>query len=144
MKLIGVVVFFILAAVSLAQNILIGAPKPGAKVHAGRSLHVLIGKPDTLTDSPDIALVIAVAPCIGFPSHHCLPPQEALGTVLYNGTFNPQFERSGPFYPYQNFSVIIPHDFPKGPAQLNVANFELIGAEYFPDLQLLNTTITVY
>ncbi|KAK2465748.1 hypothetical protein APHAL10511_002292 [Amanita phalloides] len=140
MQLLSAVVLFVLTAVSIAQSIVIGAPQPSTTVTVGQSFNVQIQKPDTLTNSPEIALVIAIASCASSP---CLTPQEGLGTLLYNGSFNPQFQQGSSLPPLQNFYVTVPNDFPTGAAQLNVANFELIGAELYPNLQLLDTAITV-
>ncbi|KAK2465747.1 hypothetical protein APHAL10511_002291 [Amanita phalloides] len=140
MKSLSVVVFFIIATVSLAQNIVIGVPKPDTKIHAGSQFNVRIEKPDTLTNSLQIALVIAVASCA---NSYCLTPRDGLGTVLYNGTFNPQFRTGSSLPPYQDFDVTMPSYFPTGATQLNVANFELIGAELYPSLQLLNSSLAV-
>ena len=74
--------------------------------------------------SIEVALVIAVNPC-GGPCHN--PPGDALGTILFNGPWNPQFQTSPPFGPLQNFTLTLPSTLPAGPAQLAVFHVALIG-----------------
>lgn len=69
-----------------------------------------------------MAVAIGISSCSGT----CHQADEVMGTILFNGKFNPQYhEPSQP--PYQNFSVKIPADFTAGSAQINVAHATLIG-----------------
>ncbi|KAK2465738.1 hypothetical protein APHAL10511_002282 [Amanita phalloides] len=130
---------FILPAISLAQDIVIGAPKPCASVHAGRQLSVRIEKPNSLTGSEEVALVIGLATCADLP---CAKPKAILGEILYKGPFDPKYHRPE-LPPYQDFVVTIPSDFPKGAAQLNAVNFQLEAAGPQPILQLTNSSLTI-
>lgn len=48
-----------------------------------------------------------------------------MGTILYNGPFNPQrYETSLP--PYQNFTMQVPSSVPIGTALIGVAHFSLV------------------
>lgn len=70
-----------------------------------------------------MAVAIGINPC---SSGRCLPATDVLGTVLYNGPFNPVYHESA-LPPYQNFTVTIPEGINPGSAQLNVAHASLIG-----------------
>ncbi|KAJ6551772.1 hypothetical protein B0H19DRAFT_882498, partial [Mycena capillaripes] len=132
-----------LATSAFAQSAVIGAPADGTTVQAGSNITVEVDRPDTLTGSTEVAVVIGIFPC-GSTNSVCPGPSEVLGTILYNGPFNPQFQndsRSKP--PHQNFTVTIPDFIPTGKAQLGVAHFTLIGAGQFPFLETLNVTLNV-
>ena len=78
---------------------------------------------NSLTGSIDVALIVSIASCAESP---CLPPSEVLGYVMYQGPYKPIYYQSyDP--PHENFTVTIPSGFPKGPAQLNIAHFALVG-----------------
>ncbi|THU90312.1 hypothetical protein K435DRAFT_597651, partial [Dendrothele bispora CBS 962.96] len=58
----------------------------------------------------------------------CLPPDAGMGTVLYDGPFNPQF--GTPFDglpPHENFTVPNSDTAKKGAAQLQFLQLSLIG-----------------
>ncbi|KAJ7202018.1 hypothetical protein GGX14DRAFT_463557 [Mycena pura] len=138
------VLITVLAASAFAQTVGIGAPADGATVHPGKTLTVEVDRPDTLTGSTEIAIVIGFQSCTGFPAG-CPPPADLMGTILFNGPYDPEFHTdvtpSKP--PYQNFTVTIPASAPKGPAQLNLAHFALVGASEFPFLETRNITLKV-
>ncbi|KIL61390.1 hypothetical protein M378DRAFT_51915, partial [Amanita muscaria Koide BX008] len=123
--------------VAFAQSVEIGYPPNGASVPAGQDLTVQVVRPDTLTGSQEVAVVIGLASCT---SQSCLPPNAVMGNILYNGPYNPQFQQPNlpPRPPYQNFSVAIPASWTKGAAQLNVAHFTLIGLGPFPFSETLS------
>ncbi|KAJ6494013.1 hypothetical protein C8R47DRAFT_1043727 [Mycena vitilis] len=126
---------------TLAQGIRIAAPANGATVSAGSAIVVDVERPDTLTPSTQLALAIGFSPC---NSGACRTPLEELDTVLYNGTFDPQFRDDGDRNrPHQNFTVTIPVSAPRGTALLSVINFSLVGAVSVPLLQALNITVQV-
>lgn len=122
-----------------AQSAFINLPAPGSDITAGANFTVQIGFPDNLSSSDEISIVIAIQSC---PTGNCFPVSEEMGTVLYAGPFNPQFG-SGADDPYEDFSVQVPASFATGQAQLGLAHFNLIGAENFPSLQLVNETVYV-
>ncbi|OAX38184.1 hypothetical protein K503DRAFT_179190 [Rhizopogon vinicolor AM-OR11-026] len=137
---VGTLVSTILMAVSVcAQGANINEPIPGSSIAAGSNFTVQIGLPDTLTGSEEIAIVIGIQSCT---SGNCLPVSEDMGTILYEGPFNPQFG-SGASDPYEDFSVQLPASFATGQAQLGLAHFNLVGELYWPNLQLVNETIYV-
>lgn len=78
---------------------------------------------NSLTGSTEIAVVIGVSSCASSP---CQPADEVMGTILYQGPFDPQnHEPSQP--PYQNFTVTLPNLIATGNAQINVARAALVG-----------------
>jgi len=127
----------------VAQSANLGAPAEFTEVSAGSNFNVMVSRPDTLTGSLEIALVIALLTC---PNNECPGPSEELGTILYNGSFNPQFSTvpgTGSLPPHQNFTLQVPASFSKGDASLGVAHFALVGASMGPFLETFNSTIVV-
>jgi len=116
------------AASALAQSVFIGYPHHNASLQAGAPTIVQVDLPNFLSSIIEVAIVVAIMPC---SSSTCPSPHDQLGTVLYNGPFNPQ-QPAVPAYPgqqaYDNFTVTIPSDTPTGRASLNVVHFALIGA----------------
>ncbi|KAG5635275.1 hypothetical protein H0H81_011838 [Sphagnurus paluster] len=94
---------------------------------------------NSLQSSVEVAVVIGFESC---PTYSCHPASDGIGTVLYNGKYNPQYRTPG-LPPYQNFSVLIPFTAPQGPAQLNLAHFALTGAGLAPFLETSNVTVFV-
>ncbi|KAJ7023070.1 hypothetical protein C8F04DRAFT_970561 [Mycena alexandri] len=115
----------LLATTAFAQSAAIGAPADGSSVQAGSNITVEVDRPDTLTGSTEVAVVIGFLSCNGRPA--CPAASEVLGSILYNGPFNPQFVTGVSRPPHQNFTVTIPSTFPSGPAQLAVSHFSLVG-----------------
>ncbi|KAJ6127295.1 hypothetical protein N7523_002907 [Penicillium sp. IBT 18751x] len=127
------------AGVALAQSAQIGLPNVGQKLHKGNDMVVQVQRPNTITGSTEMAVAIGISSCA---SDVCQESDEVMGTILYNGKFNPQYHE---YYlpPYQNFSVKVPADFTAGTAQINVAHATLIGAGPFPFLEALNRTVVI-
>ncbi|KAJ3752123.1 hypothetical protein EV360DRAFT_55776 [Lentinula raphanica] len=131
----------VLEPMVLAQNVFIGSPTTDATVSAGSNFSVRIDRPDTLTGSIEVAIVMGIWPCGSLP---CPGPSNILGTILYNGPFDPQFSvPSNSLPPHENFTVTIPEGFTKGQTQLGVMHVSLIGAGLAPFLETLNTTLTI-
>ncbi|KAJ4482014.1 hypothetical protein J3R30DRAFT_3699343 [Lentinula aciculospora] len=125
----------------LAQNVIVGLPTDESTVPAGSNLTVRIDRPDTLSGSTEVALVMGISPCGSLP---CPGPSNILGTILYNGPFNPQFSiPSNSLPPHENFTVSIPEGFVKGRTQFGVLHVSLIGAGLAPFLETLNTTLMI-
>ncbi|KAJ7143708.1 hypothetical protein C8R44DRAFT_601271 [Mycena epipterygia] len=125
---------------AFAQGIAIGAPVQGSTVHRGSKVIVEVDRPDTLTGSAELALVIGFLNCFASP---CPSPMDRIGSILYNGSYDPQFHNDPFKPPYQNFTVIIPEGASTGIAQLSVIHFSLVGAGPFPLLQSRNITLVV-
>ncbi|KAF7368828.1 hypothetical protein MVEN_00208000 [Mycena venus] len=134
-----------LATTAFAQSAVIGAPLAGSAVQAGCNITVEVDRPNTLTGSTEVGIVIGFLSCVGFNSNVCPPASEIMGSILYNGPYHPEFHtnvsRSKP--PHQNFTVAIPTTAKTGPGQLSVAHFNLIGAGQFPFLETLNISVNV-
>ncbi|KAJ7062098.1 hypothetical protein C8F01DRAFT_1056982 [Mycena amicta] len=127
-----------------AQSAQIGAPLPNTSVRAGSRIVVEVDRPDTLTGSIEIAVVIGCSSCVGRGAAGCPAPSDVMGTILYNGPYDPQFQQGALGKPpHQNFTVTIPKTMPKGPAQLNLVHATLIGAGPFPFLETRNVTLTI-
>ncbi|OGE58534.1 hypothetical protein PENARI_c001G00491 [Penicillium arizonense] len=137
MKFFASTILFAVSA--LAQNALIGLPSTGQKVTAGDEIVVQVQRPNSLTGSKEMGVAIGFSSCASSPCH---TPEEVMGTILYNGPFDPVYhESSQP--PYENFTVTVPQSTAKGNGQINVAHATLIGAGPFPYLETLNKTVTV-
>ncbi|KAJ3747135.1 hypothetical protein DFH05DRAFT_1478630 [Lentinula detonsa] len=133
--------FLALTHAVLAQNVFIGLPADETSVSAGSNVTVRIDRPDTLSGSTEVALVMGIWPCGSFA---CPGPANVLGTILYNGPFNPQFSSpSDSLPPHENFTVSIPEEFVKGRTQLGVMHVSLVGAGLAPFLETLNTTLMI-
>ncbi|KAG6809480.1 hypothetical protein H0H92_016087 [Tricholoma furcatifolium] len=116
-----------LSAVSTvyAQGALIGYPPSGTTVSAGSNITVEIDRPNSLSSSTEVAVVIGLISC---PTSPCRPVTDGVGTVLYNGPYHPALPPAGSGKPpHQNFTVTVPSDFPTGTAQLGVVHVTLIG-----------------
>ncbi|KAJ7653161.1 hypothetical protein DFH06DRAFT_1204857 [Mycena polygramma] len=146
MKFFSVALSAILATTAYAQSVAIGAPADGTTVQPGSNITVEIDRPDTLSGSTEVAVVIGFWVCGESPASVCPPPSDVLGSILYNGPYDPQFRNNGTppnKPPYQNFTVTIPSTAQSGKAQLGVAHLSLIGAGQFPFLETRNITLNV-
>lgn len=81
-----------------------------------------------------MAIAIGLLSCAGFPSGTCasVDVTQRLGAILYTGSYKPVSHGGvglGQFY--QNFTVTVPSDIPRGQASLSVAHFSLIGVSIF-------------
>ncbi|KAJ7635188.1 hypothetical protein FB45DRAFT_989694 [Roridomyces roridus] len=131
---------------AFGQGVSIGAPTAGSTISPGTNITVEVDRPDTLTGSTEVAIIIGFTSCVGFTESQCPPPASLIGSVLYNGPYDPEFHTDvtpTKLAPYQNFSVMIPTTTSKGPAQLSVTHFSLVGAGPFPLLQSLNVSLIV-
>lgn len=79
---------------------------------------------DSLTGSEEIAVVIGINKCSSGAT--CSSPEESMGTVLYNGPFDPQFHETY-LPPYQNFTLEIPEGLATENGIVTVAHFSLVG-----------------
>jgi hypothetical protein len=122
------------AGSALAQNAGIGLPTAGQKLTKGSDIVVQVQRPNSLTGSTEMAVAIGISSCATRP---CNPPDEFMGTILYNGAFKPEYHETS-LPPYENFTVTVPSDFAVGNAQINVAHATLIGVSHiFSALGLL-------
>ncbi|KAI0755326.1 hypothetical protein C8Q80DRAFT_1093760 [Daedaleopsis nitida] len=135
-----------LAASALAQNINIGAPADLSTVSPGSEINVMVVRPNTLTGSVEIAVVIGMWPCAGADGHGTCAEQDVsdiLGNVLYNGPFHPQYQEGAQgLPPHQNFTVTVPQHF-TSQASLAVAHFAIVGASSSPFYEFRNVTLVL-
>jgi len=125
-----------------AQRSFIGSPSDGATVTRGSQVVVQVVRPNSIQGSIEVGMVIGLQSCSD-PTRPCYPPSQAVGSVLYNGRYNPVIHEQ-PGRPYQNFTVTIPTaDYFVGKAQLSVDRFHLIGAGPSPILEFNNITLNV-
>ncbi|KAL4807460.1 hypothetical protein BDV18DRAFT_135397 [Aspergillus unguis] len=127
-----------LAATALAQNVFVSLPG-GNKLTPGEDIIVQVTRPNSLTGSTDLAVAIGLQSC---PSNPCLEPSSTLGTLLYNGSYTPQYHEWNK-QPYENFTVTVPETTPKGNGQIGVAHFALVGASNWPLLQTPSANVTI-
>ncbi|KAF8442064.1 hypothetical protein L210DRAFT_3398358 [Boletus edulis BED1] len=126
------------ATATFAQNAALGLPMFNQTVNPGSDLIVQVQRPNSLTGSEEVAVVIGLQSCSNRP---CTPPSDFLGNILYNGPFKPQYHEQY-LPPYQNFTVQIPSTA-SGTALIGVAHITLVGAGLYPYLETLNQTITI-
>ncbi|KAF8882740.1 hypothetical protein CPB84DRAFT_1790627 [Gymnopilus junonius] len=131
----------LLAAVpAFAQNVLIESPTSGTTVKAGSEITVDVARPDFLSSSVEVAVVIAMNSC---PTGQCFPPDEVMGPLLYNGPYNPQWIPGVQEFQHQYFNVTVPDYIGTGLAQLNVWHVNLVGASNEPGTQYLNVSLNI-
>ncbi|EPQ52378.1 hypothetical protein GLOTRDRAFT_95968 [Gloeophyllum trabeum ATCC 11539] len=130
-----------LVAAAFGQSIEIGAPSPGTTVSAGSNITISVFKPNSLTGSTEVGLVLALNPC---RNNTCYAPTEVLGNVLYSGAWQPDYSQpAGALPPHQNFTVQVPEGLESGPAVLSASHMVLIGAGPAPDMECVNITVNV-
>jgi len=80
---------------------------------------------NSLPNLKEVAVIIGLNAC----NTTVCPPCDLLGSILYNGGYNPLLDLSPPGGkpPYQNFSLSIASSFQKGRAQLNIFHVALNG-----------------
>lgn len=86
---------------------------------------------NSLTGSNEVAIAIAVRGC---PPTGCIDPAEAMGILLYDGPYNPQYptNHAPQDVPQQNFTVNLPDALQRGQqALISVAHFSLYGVSPF-------------
>ncbi|KAF9485774.1 hypothetical protein BDN70DRAFT_988428 [Pholiota conissans] len=128
---------------TFAQRTSIGFPFDGATVQAGTNIIVEIDRPNFLSGAEEVAVVLGLLHCPSVAS--CLPPEASLGTILYNGPYDPEYHSNAPPSkpPHQNFTVAIPSTFVKGTAQLAAFHVSLVGASRGPFTEINNITVNV-
>ncbi|EKM52118.1 uncharacterized protein PHACADRAFT_262599, partial [Phanerochaete carnosa HHB-10118-sp] len=135
-----------LAATCFAQNIAIGFPAANSTVSPGQSMTVQVNKPDSLTGSTEVGLVLSMASC---PADGCTSPSydpsDILGQILFNGLWDPEFQPGATqLPPHQNFTVEVPPSFTSGEnVALIATHLVLVGAGPEAILQTTFVPLTV-
>ncbi|EGN95792.1 hypothetical protein SERLA73DRAFT_187013 [Serpula lacrymans var. lacrymans S7.3] len=142
MRFIPFIVGSLFATAAYAQNVFVTAPSNGVSLSPGSNFTVDVERPNSLSGSEEVAVVIALQSCA---TRACLPPSEWLGTILYNGNFSPVEPNPNPMHqqPNQNFTVQIPPSFQNGSALLSVTHVALIGAGYNPYMEFHNVSMNI-
>ncbi|OJT12814.1 hypothetical protein TRAPUB_10649 [Trametes pubescens] len=133
------------ASLAAAQMAVIRAPPAQSTFAPGEQFIVDVDRPDTLTGSQEVSVAIGLLSCAGqAPPGTCdgIDTTEEIGTPLYAGPYTPQLRPGGSDL-FQNFTVAVPADFPSGAAALSVAHFSLVGARYWPTLEVLTETVFI-
>lgn len=125
-KMSFLILLAVFVGVALAQSAQIGLPSAGQRLVKGSDVVVQIQRPNTLTGSTEMAVAIGISSCA---TQACIPSDEYMGTILYNGPFKPEYYEST-VPPYQNFTVHVPSDWTAGNAQINVAHAALVGVSH--------------
>ncbi|KIK53867.1 hypothetical protein GYMLUDRAFT_207148 [Collybiopsis luxurians FD-317 M1] len=135
---------FSFGSVALGQFVQIGAPTNMTSVIPGGPISVRIDRPNFQSSALEIALVIGISTCGTGP---CPGPVDGvIGTILYNGPYNPQQPPDStipPLPPHQYFNGTVPDFLPSGYAQLTVAHFSLVGAANGPLFETLSEVLVV-
>ncbi|EIN13077.1 hypothetical protein PUNSTDRAFT_98137 [Punctularia strigosozonata HHB-11173 SS5] len=146
-KSLSVVTALALALGIAAQSIDIGYPTAGLALVPGQNFTVEVDRPDTLTGSTEVAVVIGLRSCGTQPSCDAVSAQEDIGSILYNGPYNPVFTLDDPATrfkpPHQNFTVTVPPAEISGLAVLSVTHLSLVGAGPFALLETKNITVNI-
>ncbi|KIJ57619.1 hypothetical protein HYDPIDRAFT_34936 [Hydnomerulius pinastri MD-312] len=123
------------AGSAFAQSTQLTLPAPGSTLTAGSEVTVQVGMGGYPENIDVVSIVIGLMPCYG---GQCYGPNEFLGSILYQGPYNPV---SGNYF--ENYTVTVPEGFPAGEATLGVINFFMVGASYEPVFDFLNETVYV-
>ncbi|THU90307.1 hypothetical protein K435DRAFT_676271, partial [Dendrothele bispora CBS 962.96] len=74
----------------VGQPAFIESPTAGSTLQAGSNVIIRVEQPNSITRRVQVAIVLRFVSCPDNPQS-CLPPDAGMGTVLYDGPFNPQF-----------------------------------------------------
>ncbi|KAI0044099.1 hypothetical protein FA95DRAFT_303740 [Auriscalpium vulgare] len=142
MKFVLFTVLAYLLAMAYSQSITIGTPADGDVLTPGTNITIQVLRPDSLTASQEVSIVISLLACTG---SRCTDPASQLGTTLYSGGFDPQFpaNRTPTDQPQQNITVAVPATLTSGPVQLAITHLALVGAGPYIMLEIKNLTLAV-
>ncbi|GLB41548.1 hypothetical protein LshimejAT787_1001480 [Lyophyllum shimeji] len=72
-----------------AQSTYIRSPADGTTVHRGQKIVVELVRPNSIMGSIEVGMVIGLQACDYPGTPGCLPPNQAVGSVLFNGRYKP-------------------------------------------------------
>ncbi|KOS38842.1 hypothetical protein ACN38_g10324 [Penicillium nordicum] len=130
---------FLFVTAAIAQRATIGLPAENQKINSGKEVIIQVQRPNSLSSSKEMGVAIGLSSCESSP---CRDADEVLGTILYNGPFNPVNHESN-LPPYENLTVTVPASATLGKSQINIAHAALIGAGPSAFLESLNRTVFV-
>jgi len=122
----------------LAQNVGIAEPKAGQVFKRGKQFKTEIELFPGSSSAKQVSIAIGIRHCLG--SGPTCNPDIVLGSLLFSGPFKPGGSSD---VLTETFHFTLPWDFQKGLAELTVAHFYLVGAEFIPVIDIKNTTVTV-
>ncbi|PAV17832.1 hypothetical protein PNOK_0631800 [Pyrrhoderma noxium] len=130
-----------LIAGAVAQTASVTEPRKGDTWTAGGDHLFTVAR--TIDESTvgvtEIGIAIAIKHCSQDP---CEDSSQALGAVLYAGTFNPVMDYDLG-YSYENYTLTVPDGIQSGPAVISVAHASLINGGPSLFSEVVNTTITI-
>ncbi|KAI0923310.1 hypothetical protein AcV5_007390 [Taiwanofungus camphoratus] len=140
-------IFASLVATCFAQGISITAPTAGSTISSGQNITVEVDRPNSLTGSEEVAIVIAMTQC---PHNDCNTPgfdvSQYLGQILYNGPYDPQYDNVTPpdhKQPHQNFTIQVPSFSSGDEVAMSVTHLTLVEAGPHILLEVKNISLTV-
>ncbi|KAG1802355.1 uncharacterized protein BJ212DRAFT_1470182 [Suillus subaureus] len=133
-----IAVFAVGISATLAQTIELGFPQNGDNFCPGQEVVVQAIQPESLASCIQVGIALAIDDCV---NGSCPDPAEALGSVLYAGSWTPENHPPGGFY--QNFTVTIPSYLAEGPAIFTLTHLCLLGAAPYPFLEYRNATVNI-
>ncbi|RAK95673.1 uncharacterized protein BO80DRAFT_497561 [Aspergillus ibericus CBS 121593] len=124
------------ATTALAQGIYINSPAAGSQLQAGSSVTVQVARYDFIQSVAEIGLGIGIESC----TNGCPDPTGSLGTLVYNGGYDPQLG-PGIHDEYQNFTITVPDT--TGNVQIGIVRAFLVGLGYTVTIGSAVTNVTI-
>lgn len=136
--------FFVVAALvasAFAQQATIFQPTADTSILPNAPMNVTVLQQGSNSEIHQVAIVIGLQPCISTAG---CSGNDGVGSVLYNGPFNPQYSSDAPGLGlHQNFTLQVPQYSYSGPALLGLVHLELIGAVAAPFYEVSNVTVNL-
>ncbi|EMD34595.1 hypothetical protein CERSUDRAFT_116762 [Gelatoporia subvermispora B] len=137
--------FFVLAALAIgatAQTASFLIPQPNATIAPGSTVTIQIHQDESLSDDVQLGIAIGLATCFSGSCANYDPSQDGMGTILYNGPFNPQHDPSDPEAGLQErFNLTFPGS--TGPSVLSVVQMQAVGAVKVPTFNVADVVIKI-
>ncbi|PYI11220.1 hypothetical protein BO78DRAFT_425754 [Aspergillus sclerotiicarbonarius CBS 121057] len=124
------------ATTALAQGIYINSPAAGSQLTAGSSVTLQVARYNFIQSVAEVGLGVGIESC----TSGCPDPTGALGTLVYNGGYDPQLG-PGIHDEYENFTITVPDT--KGPAQIGIVRAFLVGLAYTITIGSAVTNVTI-
>ncbi|KAG1743640.1 uncharacterized protein EDB91DRAFT_1125208 [Suillus paluster] len=123
---------------TFAQTIELGTPKNGENFFPGQEVTAQVIQPESMASCIQVGIALAINNCA---NDICPAPADALGSVLYAGSWTPENHQVGGSY--QNFTVTLPSYLAEGPAIFTLTHLCLLGAAPYPFLEYRNATVNI-
>ncbi|OCH86250.1 hypothetical protein OBBRIDRAFT_249953 [Obba rivulosa] len=129
-----------LAAGAAAQTASFLIPQPGATIAPGSTVTVQVHQDESTSDDVQLGIAIGLATCFSGTCANYDPAQDGMGTILYSGPFNPQFNSSDPEAGLQeSFTLTFPGS--TGPSVLSIAQMQAVGVNKIPTFNVVDVVI---